>query len=217
MRLTEVLAEVLPYCDIVAFTGPGHAEEVAASLPTAYVAASENAEAAKRVQDAFMSDTLRVYTQSDVIGAELGAAIKNVIALAAGIADGMGYGDNLRAAIITRGLAEISRLGQAMGANPQTFAGLTGIGDLIVTCSSMHSRNRRCGILLGQGKSLDEALAEVHTVVEGVLAAKSALALSRKHNVEMPIVAAMNETLFEGKPPRQALQELMTRDKTFEW
>ncbi len=215
-RLSEVLAEELCGCIPVVFSGPAHAEEVALGLPSTCVAASEDELAAKHVQNMFMRDYFRIYTSQDVIGAELGGATKNVIALAAGIADGLGYGDNLKAAIITRGLAEISRLGIAMNAKAATFAGLTGIGDLIVTCSSMHSRNRRCGILLGQGKSLEEALKEVHTVVEGVVTAKSALALADKYGVELPIVSGVNDALFGGKPPRKVVTDLMTRDKTYE-
>ncbi len=163
-----------------------------------------------------MSPVFRVYTSPDMLGIELGAALKNVIALAAGIADGLGYGDNTKAALITRGIAEIARLGMKMGGMLQTFSGLSGIGDLIVTCASMHSRNRRAGILIGQGYTMDEAMAEVKMVVEGVYSAKAALALARKYQVEMPIVEQVNQVLFEGKEPAEAVTELMLRDKTIE-
>ena len=163
-----------------------------------------------------MSPVFRIYTSPDMLGVEIGAALKNVIALAAGIADGLGYGDNTKAALITRGIAEISRLGTAMGANPSTFSGLSGIGDLIVTCASMHSRNRRAGILIGQGKTKDEAMEEVQMVVEGVFSTKAAFALAQKYNVEMPIVEQVNKVLFEDKKPAEAVKELMLRDKKME-
>ena len=215
-RLSEVLRGAAPMCAAAVLMGPGHAEEIAVSLPTTYVAASGDMAVSRRVQDIFMSPVFRVYTNSDLIGVEMGGAVKNVIALAAGISDGLGFGDNAKAALVTRGLNEISRLGVAMGADALTFAGLSGVGDLIVTCTSMHSRNRRCGILLGRGKPLDEALAEVKAVVEGAYAAKSALALARKYSVEMPIVEGVNEILFNGKPAKQVVVDLMTRDKKTE-
>ena len=197
-------------------SGPSHAEEVARGIPTTIVSASESKEAAEEIQDVFMTDTFRVYTHNDVIGVETGGALKNVIALCAGISDGLGLGDNTKAALMTRGLAEISRLGVKMGAKPHTFAGLSGIGDLIVTCTSMHSRNRRAGILIGQGMSAQEAQKEVHMVVEGVFAAECAYALSKKYNVSMPITEAAYKILFEKMSPRDAVMSLMTRDRKSE-
>ena len=163
-----------------------------------------------------MSDVFRVYTSPDVLGIELGAALKNVVALAAGIADGLGYGDNTKAALITRGIAEISRLGMTMGGKFETFCGLSGMGDLIVTCASMHSRNRRAGILIGQGKTMEEAMAEVKMVVEGVYSAKAAMGLAQKYQVELPIIEQVNKVLFEGKPAAAAVKDLMIRDKKLE-
>jgi len=212
-RFSEVISRAFPSNPVVVLTGPSHAEEVGRQIPTTVVAASENQAAAELVQNVFMCPTFRIYTSSDVVGAELGGALKNVIALCAGIMDGLGFGDNTKAALMTRGLAEMTRLGAAMGANPSTFAGLSGIGDLIVTCTSMHSRNRRAGILIGQGKSVREALDEVHTVVEGVYAAESAYKLAKKHNVEMPIVAAAYRVLFENASPREEVLTLMRREK----
>ena len=196
--------------------GPTHAEEVGMGVPTAIVAGSKDADDAKLVQDVFMNDAFRVYTSDDPYGMELGGALKNVIALAAGIADGLGYGDNTKAALITRGIHEIARLGVACGGKRETFEGLTGIGDLIVTCASMHSRNRRAGILIGQGKTADEAMAEVKQVVEGVYSAKAAMHLAAKHDVPMPIIEQVNLVLFEEKRPSEALIDLMTRDKKSE-
>lgn len=215
-RLSEIIKECCPDSSIVVLSGPSHAEEVARGIPTTIVSASESREAAELVQDIFMTNYFRVYTQNDVIGVETGGALKNVIALCAGISDGLGLGDNTKAALMTRGLAEISRLGVKMGANPQTFAGLSGIGDLIVTCTSMHSRNRRAGILIGQGKSPKEAQKEVHMVVEGVFAAECAYALSKKYNVSMPITETAYRILFENMSPRDAVLSLMTRDKKSE-
>jgi len=214
--LSEVLEDILPTCKVGVLAGPSHAEEVGRGLPTACVAAFSDPEVAKEVQGIFRSNVFRVYAHTDIIGVELGGALKNVIALAAGICDGLGYGDNTKAALITRGIVEIARLGEAMGAERQTFNGLTGIGDLIVTCTSMLSRNRRAGILLGQGKTLDEALKEVHMVVEGVVTAKSAYALAKKLNVEMPIIEAIHSILFEGKKPADIVMKLMNRDMAFE-
>lgn len=211
--MSQVIKEELPNNKVVVLYGPSHAEEVSRDIPTTIVSASEDIEAAKAVQDLFMSPYFRVYTNTDVIGVEIGGSIKNVIALCAGISDGLGYGDNTKAALMTRGLAEISRLGTAMGADPLTFSGLSGVGDLIVTCTSMHSRNRRCGILLGQGKSLQEAQEEVHMVVEGVRTTESAYELSKKLGVEMPITEQAYEILFKGKNPREAVFDLMMRDK----
>jgi glycerol-3-phosphate dehydrogenase (NAD(P)+) len=212
-RLSEVIEEELPFSKVVVLSGPSHAEEVAQAIPTAVTAASSNQEAAKRIQDVFMSENFRVYTNTDVVGVELGGALKNVIALCAGISDGLKFGDNTKAALMTRGLSEITRLGNALGADVATFSGLAGIGDLIVTCTSMHSRNRRAGILIGQGKSLDEALNEVKMVVEGVTTTKAAYRLARMVDVEMPITNEAYKILFEGKNARQAVLDLMTRDK----
>lgn len=200
----------------VVLSGPSHAEEVGRLVPTAVVSASSCMESAEYVQDLFMCDCLRVYTNPDVTGIELGGALKNIIALGTGIADGLGYGDNTKAALMTRGLAEISRLGMAMGANPLTFAGLAGVGDLIVTCTSMHSRNRRAGMAIGQGKSVEEALAEVKMVVEGVRTTRAARRLSQSMAVEMPITEQIYQVLFEGQSPGVAVKNLMTRGKTHE-
>lgn len=216
LRPSEIIHQEIPKCRFVALSGPCHAEELARNIPTAYVAASEDANAAELVQDAFMSPEFRVYTNPDVTGVELGGAIKNVIALCAGISDGLGFGDNTKAALMTRGIVEISRLGTAMGAQTQTFAGLAGIGDLIVTCTSMHSRNRRAGILIGQGKSLQETLDEVKMVVEGVYTTKPVYQLANKMGVSMPIITEAYDVLFNGKNPKQAVVDLMTRDKKTE-
>lgn len=216
MRLSEVYAEEIPAARLAVMSGPSHAEEVGRLIPTTNVAASKDPEAAKLVQDAFMCEVFRVYTSDDMIGVELGGALKNVIALCAGVSDGLGYGDNTKAALMTRGLAEITRLGLAMGAKAQTFSGLSGVGDLIVTCTSMHSRNRRAGILLGKGKTLREALDEVHMVVEGVNTATAAYRLAQKYKINMPIVEQAYAVLFNGKNPRDAVNELMTRDRTSE-
>ncbi len=216
MVLSQVIEEELPQADVAVLSGPSHAEEVSRFLPTTCVVGAHSRETAETVQKVFMSQVFRVYTSPDMIGIELGAALKNVIALAAGIADGLGYGDNTKAALITRGIAEISRLGTAMGGKPQTFAGLSGIGDLIVTCASMHSRNRRAGILIGKGYSMEEAMKEVKMVVEGVYSAKAARTLSHKYQVPMPIVEQVNEVLFEGKPAGDAVRDLMLRDRQIE-
>lgn len=216
LRLSQVIKEVAPDCKVAVLSGPSHAEEVGKEMATAVVAASEDMSVAEQVQETFMTSMFRVYTNDDIVGVELGGALKNLIALAAGIVDGMGYGDNTKAALMTRGLVEISRLGVKMGAKPETFAGLTGVGDLIVTCTSMHSRNRRAGILLGQGKTLEETLEEVHMVVEGVSNAKAAYDLSIKYGVDMPITTAINDALYNGKSVETAVYELMTRDKVKE-
>lgn len=216
MRLSEVYKAEIPQARIAVMSGPSHAEEVSRGLPTTNVVASEDNQLACFIQDIFMDKTFRVYTGNDVIGVELGGALKNVMALCAGISDGLGYGDNTKAALMTRGLAEITRLGVKMGAKSETFSGLSGIGDLIVTCTSMYSRNRRAGILLGQGKSLEETLKEVHMVVEGVNTAGAALALSKKFDVPMPIVYEANEILYNNKNAREAVNSLMTRGKTCE-
>lgn len=216
LRLSQVLAEELPTHEIVVLSGPSHAEEVAKKLPTTVVVSSLSENAAKEIQTVFMSDYFRVYTNDDLIGVELGGALKNIIALGAGVVDGLGLGDNTKAALMTRGLAEMARLGEAMGAKVFTFAGLTGIGDLIVTCGSMHSRNRRAGILLGQGHSLEETLKEVGMVVEGVNAVANVHMLRQKYNVSMPISEMIYRVLFEGVDARDAILTLMTRDKASE-
>ena len=197
-------------------SGPSHAEEVGRGIPTTCVIGTAKKSDAEYLQNIFMSNVFRVYISPDVLGICIGGALKNVIALAAGVADGLGYGDNTKAALITRGIAEISRLGCAMGADIKTFAGLSGIGDLIVTCASMHSRNRRAGILIGKGYTKDQAMEEVQMVVEGVFSAKAALELSKKYNIEMPIVEQVNKVLFEDKPAAEAVKELMLRDKKIE-
>lgn len=213
LRMSEVLKQEIPKAQTVVLSGPSHAEEVAKDIPTAVVAASDHIKAAEFIQDVFMTPKFRVYTNSDVVGVELGGALKNVIALCAGISDGLGFGDNTKAALMTRGIAEMSRLGASMGANPQTFAGLTGVGDLIVTCTSMHSRNRRAGILIGQGKTLKEAMDEVKMVVEGVTTTKAAYELANKKGVTMPITFEAYEVLFNGKNAKLAVSDLMMRNK----
>lgn len=213
MTLSQIIEQEIPQARVAVLSGPSHAEEVGKGLPTTIVAGAAQKEVAEYVQNLFMSKVFRVYTGSDVLGIELGAALKNVVALAAGIADGLGYGDNTKAALITRGIAEIARLGVHMGGRLETFYGLTGIGDLIVTCASMHSRNRRAGILIGKGASMDEAMAEVKMVVEGVYSAKAGYALSKKYQVSMPIIEQINEVLFCGKNPSEAVNELMLRDR----
>ena len=211
IRLTEVIKEEIPLATVLVMSGPSHAEEVALGLPTMNVVAGEDAAAVKFVQKAFNTPNFRIYTSDDVIGVELGGALKNVIALAAGVCDGLGFGDNTKAALITRGIAEISRLGVAMGARAETFAGLSGIGDLIVTCASMHSRNRRAGILIGQGKSADEAAAEVGMVVEGIKTAKAVYEISEKYGIEMPISREVYRVVFEGCDAGASVVELMER------
>ncbi len=213
MTLSQVIKQEIPGCRIAVLCGPSHAEEVGKCIPTTCVAGANDKETAQYVQNMFMNENFRIYTSSDVLGMELGAALKNVVALAAGIADGLGYGDNTKAALITRGIAEISRLGVAMGGKLETFGGLTGIGDLIVTCASMHSRNRRAGILIGQGKTMDEAMEEVKMVVEGVYSAKAAKALGEKYGVDLPIIDQVNLILFENKPAAEAVRDLMLRDR----
>ena len=216
MTLTQVIEEEIPNADVAVLSGPSHAEEVGRGLPTTVVVGAKSQQTAEYVQNVFMSPVFRVYTSPDVLGIELGSSLKNVVALAAGIADGLGYGDNAKAALITRGIMEISRLGTAMGGKAETFSGLTGIGDLIVTCASMHSRNRRAGILIGQGKSYQEAMDEVQQVVEGVYSAKAAMKLAEKYQVQLPIITQVNQVLFEGKSAAEAVKELMLRDKKSE-
>ncbi|MBQ7536431.1 MAG: NAD(P)-dependent glycerol-3-phosphate dehydrogenase [Stomatobaculum sp.] len=213
---TEQIEEEIPGSIVTCLSGPSHAEEVSRGIPTICVAGSRARVYAEKVQKVFSSPVFRVYVSPDLLGIELGASIKNVIALAAGIADGLGCGDNTKAALITRGIAEITRLGEEMGASAETFAGLSGIGDLIVTCASMHSRNRRAGILIGKGYTAEQAMKEVKQVVEGVYSAKAALALSRAYDVNMPLVEEVNRILFEGKSPAEALNDLMTRDSKAE-
>lgn len=216
MTLSQIIEEEIPQADVAVLSGPSHAEEVGRGLPTTIVVGAGSKKTAEFIQSIFMSPVFRVYTSPDVLGIELGAALKNVVALAAGIADGLGYGDNTKAALITRGITEIARLGTAMGGRFETFCGLSGIGDLIVTCASMHSRNRRAGILIGKGYSTEAAMAEVKMVVEGVYSAKAALALARKYEVQIPIIEQVNEVLFGGKPAADAVRDLMLRDKKIE-
>ena len=216
LRLSEVCKQELPNNPYVALSGPSHAEEVAKDIPTTVVVASKDLKVAQIVQDIFMSPKFRVYTNPDIVGVELGGALKNIIAFGAGICDGLGLGDNSKAALMTRGIREISRLGEAMGANVSTFTGLSGIGDLIVTCTSMHSRNRRAGILIGQGKSLDETLKEIKMVVEGITATEVAYEVAKKLNVDMPITNAIYSVLYKGLNANEVVIELMTRNKTHE-
>ena len=216
MVLTDVIKDEIPQCKTAVLSGPSHAEEVGKRLPTTVVAGSEDKEDALLIQDVFMSDYFRVYTSPDVLGIELGGALKNVIALAAGISDGLGCGDNAKAALITRGIAEIKKLGVSMGGDAETFGGLSGIGDLIVTCSSIHSRNRMAGYYMGQGCTYKEAMDKVKMVVEGVYSAKAALKLSEKYGVEMPIVSIVNEILFGNITAKDALKRLLTRMRTSE-
>lgn len=216
LTLSQIIEEEIPQANVTVLSGPSHAEEVGRGIPTTIVVGANTRETAEFLQNIFMSDSFRVYTSPDVLGIELGAALKNVVALAAGMADGVGYGDNTKAALITRGITEIARLGMAMGGRFETFCGLSGIGDLIVTCASMHSRNRRAGILIGQGKTMEEAMEEVHMVVEGVNSAKAALGLAKKYNVELPIIEQVNEILFNNKPAGDAVRDLMIRDKKIE-
>lgn len=216
LTLSKVIKQEIPNCEIAVMSGPSHAEEVSRKIPTTNVVAAENEKIAVFVQDVFMNPNFRVYTNPDVLGVELGGSLKNVIALCAGIIDGMNLGDNTKAALMTRGLVEMSRLGVAMGAQPETFNGLSGVGDLIVTCTSMHSRNRRAGILIGQGKTAEEAQNEVKMVVEGVRTCRAAKELSDKVGIEMPIVNEAYKVLFEGMPAKDAVGNLMGREKKHE-
>lgn len=213
LRLSEVYKEEIPQANVSVMSGPSHAEEVGRNVPTTVVVASADAETAAFLQGVFMTDTFRVYTSEDIIGVELGGALKNVIALCAGISDGLGYGDNTKAALITRGCAELTRIGVAMGAKAATFSGLSGLGDLIVTGTSTLSRNHRAGELLGKGYSLDEALKKVHMVVEGVNTATAAYDLGKKYNVETPIIEQAYNVLYRGVSPRDAVNRLMTRER----
>lgn len=216
MTITDVVEDEIPNGDVCVLSGPSHAEEVGIGLPTTVVAGAKTRQTAELVQDTFMNEVFRVYTSPDVLGIELGGSLKNVIALAAGMADGLGYGDNTKAALITRGIAEISRLAVVMGAKPETLNGLTGMGDLIVTCESKHSRNRKAGMLMGQGMTMKEATKEVKMVVEGVYSAKAAIELAQRYDVAMPIIEEVNKVLFEDKPAKEAVTNLMVRDKQVE-
>lgn len=216
LRISQIVEEFLPQNAYVVLSGPSHAEEVAKNMPTTVVSASRDKVAAEYVQDLFFTPTFRVYTNPDVIGVELGGALKNIIALGAGISDGLNYGDNTKAALMTRGMIEIARLGIKMGADISTFSGLAGIGDLIVTCTSMHSRNRRAGILIGQGMKVDDAIKKIGMVVEGIKTTKSAYNLAKKYDIEMPITSEIYGVLYEGKDVRNSVVNLMLRDKKHE-
>lgn len=216
MFLNQVVEEEIPQAEVAVMSGPSHAEEVGRGLPTVVVAGAKTRACAEKIQALFMNQVFRVYTSPDMLGIELGAALKNVIALAAGMADGLGYGDNTKAALITRGIQEISRLALKMGARVETLSGLSGIGDLIVTCASCHSRNRKAGMLIGQGYTMQEAMDEVKMVVEGVYSAKAAIRLSEKYGIDMPIIRQVNRVLFEDQPAKDAVAELMLRDKKLE-
>ncbi len=216
MTITDIVEEEIPQADVCVLCGPSHAEEVGQGLPTTVVAGAKTRQSAEFIQDTFMNETFRVYTSPDMLGMELGGSLKNVIALAAGMCDGLGYGDNTKAALIVRGISEVTRLAYAMGAKTETINGLTGIGDLIVTCQSKHSRNRRAGELMGQGMTMEEATKEVKMVVEGVYSAKAALALGKKYYVTMPIIEEVNKVLFENKSAKNAVNDLMLREKRAE-
>jgi glycerol-3-phosphate dehydrogenase (NAD(P)+) len=219
LRISEIISEEMPkdlLKDIVVLSGPSHAEEVSLRHLTTVAVSSDNLLAAEKIQDLFINQNFRVYTNPDVIGVEIGGALKNIIALCAGITDGLGYGDNAKAALITRGLAEIARLGTKMGASPLTFSGLTGIGDLIVTCTSIHSRNWRAGNMLGKGQTLDEVLDKMGMVVEGVRTTKAAYQLAERYQVSMPITTALHQVLFNGVNAKDAVDQLMSRGKTNE-
>ena len=216
MIQTEIVESEIPGADVAVLSGPSHAEEVSRFLPTTVVAGAKSRETAERVQNLFMNGVFRVYTSPDLLGIELGGSLKNVIALAAGMSDGLGFGDNTKAALITRGIAEMCRLALAMGARAETLNGLSGIGDLIVTCASRHSRNRKAGMLMGRGYTMEEAMHEVQMVVEGVYSAKAALALARKYQVDLPIIEQVNQVLFHGQSARDAVEELMLRDRQVE-
>ena len=216
MTLSDIIEQEIPQANVAVLSGPSHAEEVGRGIPTTCVVSARTKETAEYLQGIFMSPVFRVYTSPDILGVELGGSLKNVIALAAGTADGLGYGDNTKAALITRGIAEIARLGIEMGAKSETLYGLSGMGDLIVTCASVHSRNRKAGYLMGKGYTMDEAMGEVKMVVEGVYSAKAAKQLAEKYQVDMPIVEEVNKVLFEGKSAETAVRDLMLRDKKTE-
>ena len=213
LRLSEVIEEELPNNKVVILSGPSHAEEVAFDIPTTVVVSSKDEKASGEVQDLFITKEFRVYTNDDLVGVEIGGAVKNIIALAAGVCDGIGYGDNSKAALMTRGMAEIVRIGMKLGGKPETFLGLTGMGDLIVTCTSLHSRNRRAGFLIGKGESVDEAIKDVGMVVEGIKACKAFYELKEKLDIEMPITDVLYKVLFKSKDPKDAVVELMEREK----
>ena len=216
MPLTDIVEQEIPQAEVAVMCGPRHAEEVGIGLPTTVVAGAKKRAVAEEIQDIFMNNVFRVYTSPDVLGMELGGSLKNVIALAAGMADGLGYGDNTKAALITRGMFEMNKLAVTMGAKQETLNGLTGIGDLIVTCESKHSRNRKAGMLIGQGYTMQQAMDEVKMVVEGVYSAKAAIALAKEYGVDMPIIEEVNKVLFEDKPAKEAVNDLMLRDKKME-
>ena len=216
MPLTDIVEQEIPQAEVAVMCGPSHAEEVGIGLPTTVVAGAKKRAVAEEIQDIFMNNVFRVYTSPDVLGMELGGSLKNVIALAAGMADGLGYGDNTKAALITRGMFEMNKLAVTMGAKQETLNGLTGIGDLIVTCESKHSRNRKAGMLIGQGYTMQQAMDEVKMVVEGVYSAKAAIALAKKYDVDMPIIEEVNKVLFEDKPAKEAVNDLMLRDRKME-
>ncbi|MCD8130654.1 MAG: NAD(P)-dependent glycerol-3-phosphate dehydrogenase [Lachnospiraceae bacterium] len=217
LPMADVIEQEIPQADVAVMSGPTHAEEVGIGMPTTIVVGAKSRKTAVFIQNIFMNERFRVYISSDMLGIELGGSLKNVVALAAGIADGLGYGDNTKAALITRGLAEISRLGIAMGGKAETFGGLTGMGDLIVTCASVHSRNRRAGYLIGQGYTYEQAMAEVKMVVEGVYSARAAIQLGQKYGVRLPIIEEVNAVLFEGRSALEAVSNLMLRDKRVEY
>lgn len=216
MILSDIVEQEIPQANVAVMSGPSHAEEVGRHLPTTVVAGAKTKDTAERIQEYFMNEVFRVYSSPDMLGIELGGSLKNVIALAAGMADGLGYGDNTKAALITRGIKEISTLAVKMGAREDTLSGLSGIGDLIVTCASQHSRNRRAGMLIGQGYTMQEAMDEVKMVVEGVYSAKAALQLSEKYDIPMPIVQEVNNILFQGQSAKQGVKDLMSREKKTE-
>lgn len=216
MPLTDIVEQEIPQAEVAVMCGPSHAEEVGIGLPTTVVAGAKKRAVAEEIQDIFMNNVFRVYTSPDVLGMELGGSLKNVIALAAGMADGLGYGDNTKAALITRGMFEMNKLAVTMGAKQETLNGLTGIGDLIVTCESKHSRNRKAGMLIGQGYTMQQAMDEVKMVVEGAYSAKAAIALAKKYGVDMPIIEEVNKVLFEDKPAKEAVNDLMLRDRKME-
>ena len=216
MRISEIAKEIRPDLPFAVLSGPSHAEEVGRQMPTTLVAASDDIAVAEAVQDAFMSEFLRVYTNDDVVGVEIGGALKNIIALAAGISDGMGYGDNAKAALMTRSITEISRLGERLGGHKLTFMGLAGVGDLIVTCTSMHSRNRRCGILIGEGVSPEEATKQIGMVVEGMYTTEAAYAMAQKYDVEMPITDQLYHVIKGNLKGTEAVKNLMLRDRKHE-
>lgn len=213
LRLSEVIEEELPNNKVVILSGPSHAEEVAFDIPTTVVVSSKDEKSSNEVQDLFMTKEFRVYTNDDLVGVEIGGAVKNIIALAAGVCDGIGYGDNSKAALMTRGMAEIVRIGMKLGGKPETFLGLTGMGDLIVTCTSIHSRNRRAGYLIGKGETVDEAIKDVGMVVEGIKACRAFYELKENLDIEMPITDVLYKVLFKNKNPKDAVVELMKREK----